>query len=272
MASNNRVFVSPGVYTSEKDLTFVAQSIGVTTLGLVGETLKGPAFEPILISNFDEYKSYFGPTSPEKDVNGNPKYELGYVAKSYLQESNQLFVTRVLGKTGYKAGKTFGIKTVGTQSGITGVALRSRGSYSGETLTFQVTGDTSFTVTNTGVTVNPLSEFNINVTGVTGGAKVFTCSLDVTSSKYITKVLGTSPYDKDVEDVPLYVHEVYPNLTKNLYNQGSISGLSLTEVYYAENGDFSNPWDTPISPMVVSEVRGGNVADLFQVITIRTIN
>ena len=56
MASNNRVFVSPGVYTSEVDLTFVAQSVGVTTLGLVGETLKGPAFEPILITNFDVAK------------------------------------------------------------------------------------------------------------------------------------------------------------------------------------------------------------------------
>ena len=104
MASNNRVFVSPGVYTSEVDLTFVAQSVGVTTLGLVGETLQGPAFEPILISSFDNYKSYFGPTSPEKDGANNPKYELGYVAKSYLQESNQLFVTRVLGLTGYNSG------------------------------------------------------------------------------------------------------------------------------------------------------------------------
>ena len=82
MASNNRVFVSPGVYTSELDLTFVAQSVGVTTLGLAGETLKGPAFEPILISNFDEFKLYFGATSPEKFSDGNPKYELGYVAKS----------------------------------------------------------------------------------------------------------------------------------------------------------------------------------------------
>ena len=113
MASNNRVFVSPGVYTSELDLTFVAQSVGVTTLGLAGETLKGPAFEPILISNFDEFKLYFGATSPEKFSDGNPKYELGYVAKSYLQESNQLFVTRVLGLSGYKPYKTFGIKTVG---------------------------------------------------------------------------------------------------------------------------------------------------------------
>ena len=268
MANANRVFVSPGVYTSEKDLTFVAQSIGVTTLGLVGETLKGPANEPILISNFDEFKTYFGSTSPEKDGNGNPKYELGYVAKSYLQESNQLFVTRVLGKTGYKAGKTFGIKTVGTDADIVVVALRSRGHYTGETLTFEVTGNASFILNGTGITVNPLTEFDINVTGATSGAKVFTCSLDSTSPKYITKVLGTSPYDKNGTDVPLYVHEVYPNLTKNLYNQGSISGLSLTEVYSAEGNNFANPWDTPMSPTVVSEVRGGKVDDLFDVITI----
>jgi hypothetical protein len=68
MASNNRVFVSPGVYTSELDLTFVAQSVGVTTLGLSGETLKGPAFEPILISNFDDFKLYFDNKKPP--VNG----------------------------------------------------------------------------------------------------------------------------------------------------------------------------------------------------------
>jgi len=273
MASNNRVFVSPGVYTSEKDLTFVAQSIGVTTLGLVGETLKGPAFEPILISNFDEFKTYFGPTSPEKDGDGNPKYELGYVAKSYLQESNQLFVTRILGKTGYKAGKTFGIKTIGIGTGNTNgdivvAALRSRGSYTGETLQFEVTGNNSFYINNTGLTSDPLAEFDVYVTGSTSGSKVFTCSLDITSPKYITKVLGTSPFDKDKSDVPLYVHEVYPNLTKNLYHKGSISGLSLTEVYNVEGDNFANTWDTPMSPTVVSEVRGGKVDDLFDVITI----
>ena len=96
MASTNKVFVSPGVYTSERDLTFVAQSVGVTTLGLVGETLQGPAFEPIFITSFDEYQVYFGGTSPEKFVNTQiPKYETSYIAKAYLQQSNQLFVTRV---------------------------------------------------------------------------------------------------------------------------------------------------------------------------------
>jgi hypothetical protein len=112
MATNSKVFVSPGVYTSEVDLSFVAQSVGVTTLGIVGETLKGPAFEPIFITNYDEFTTFFGGTSPEKFINTQiPKYEAAYIAKSYLQQSNQLFVTRILGLSGYDAGPSWTITT-----------------------------------------------------------------------------------------------------------------------------------------------------------------
>ena len=113
MASANKVFVSPGVYTSERDLSFVSQSVGVTTLGLVGETIKGPAFEPIFVTSYDEFTSYFGGTNPEKFVNTQiPKYESAYIAKSYLQQSNQLFVTRVLGLSGYDAGPSWSVTSV----------------------------------------------------------------------------------------------------------------------------------------------------------------
>jgi len=428
MASNNRVFVSPGVYTSEVDLTFVAQSVGVTTLGLVGETLQGPAFEPILISDFDNFKSYFGSTSPEKDGVGNPKYELGYVAKSYLQESNQLFVTRVLGLTGYDPNKTFGIVSqggiivpnleefiTGTYTGntasdhmfdpndptnselymdlsgvtsfngtpildyisetysslsnsdigkwfqiglvpqgsnysqflllnrnkeqvspltgkiysenenrqewyntcfresvpgdettifdvasytftvpTTGITdgfqvvryefpasmdsdydnvvvagLRSRGHYSQQTLNLEVTNSSKITLTDTGgIQFNPLAEFQIDVTGVTGGHKTFTVSLDQTSSKYITKALGTDVYDQSYSNHPVYVHEVYPNWLKNAFEQGKIRGLQLSFEVDDASTDFIKEFDTPMSNTVVSEVRGGKVDDLFNVITI----
>jgi hypothetical protein len=113
MATNSKVFVSPGVYTSEVDLSFVAQSVGVTTLGIVGETLIGPAFEPIFITNFNEYQTFFGGTSPEKFINTQiPKYEASYISKAYLQQSNQLFVTRILGLSGYDAGPSWSITTV----------------------------------------------------------------------------------------------------------------------------------------------------------------
>ena len=274
MPNSNKIFVSPGVYTSELDLTFVAQSVGVTTLGIVGETLQGPAFEPILVSNYNEYKTYFGATSPEKDGAGNPKYELPYVAKSYLQQSNQLFVTRVLGLTGYNAGKTFAIKTIAASGstefdGIVVATFRSRGYYDGQTLVYEVSGSTAFSIA-TGSTLesNPFAEFDILVTGATGGEKVFTCTMDQSSNKYITKVLGSSVFDMDNGDVPIYVNEAYPNYLTSLYNFGVVTGLSLTEVVYDETDNFLNQWDTTSSPTVVSEVRGGKVQDLFNVITI----
>lgn len=105
-----KVFVSPGVYTSEKDLTFITRQVGVTTLGLVGETTIGPAFQPIFISDYGEFQSFFGGLNATKVRDtGAPKYELPYIAKSYLSQSNQLFVTRVLGLSGYDAGYAWGL-------------------------------------------------------------------------------------------------------------------------------------------------------------------
>ena len=144
MASTNKVFVSPGVYTSERDLTFVAQSVGVTTLGIVGETLQGPAFEPIFITNFDEYQVYFGGTSPERYVNTQiPKYESSYIARAYLSQANQLFVTRVLGLSGYDAGPSWSITTIANPDPST---ISVTGTTSTQTLDFSATS-TSVTVT-----------------------------------------------------------------------------------------------------------------------------
>lgn len=107
--ADNKIYVSPGVFTSEKDLTFVSQQVGVTTLGIVGETVKGPAFEPIFVTNYEEYSTIFGGLNSRIFKNGKPQYEASYIAKQYLKESNQLFVTRILGLTGYDAGHAWAI-------------------------------------------------------------------------------------------------------------------------------------------------------------------
>ena len=116
----NKVNLSPGVYTSEKDLTYNVETIGVTTLGAVGETIKGPAFQPIPITSYDQFSTVFGGVSPEKFKNTQiVKYELSYIAKSYLSQSNQLYVTRILGLSGYDKGDAFVIKTLGAVDGDT---------------------------------------------------------------------------------------------------------------------------------------------------------
>ena len=123
--------VSPGVYTEVRDVTYSTKSLGITTLGVAGETLKGPAFQPISIASWTDFVDYFGGTSPIKFKGTNyPKYELPYVAKAYLEESKQLEVVRVLGLSGYWAGKAWIVKAGGE---MPAVILRSKKTYSGAT-------------------------------------------------------------------------------------------------------------------------------------------
>ena len=235
MAVSNKVFVSPGVYTSERDLSFVAQSVGVTTLGLVGETLTGPAFEPIFITNYDDFESYFGGTIPEKFVNTQiPKYELAYIAKSYLQQSNQLFVTRVLGLSGYDAGSSWSITTIANVDGSTvGLSVSTGTTYS---VTFTgTTGGTAITYTSSFPSIiqtgNTYTQYNggvstittdlynqiqtiINNSGTTSGA-----------SAYIFGTVSTSDYNSLL---PGYTAQT------NVYN---VSGLSVYDA------DFTSPSD-----------------------------
>lgn len=105
--------VSPGIYTKETDLTYAAKSLGITTLGAVGETVKGPAFQNIMVENWRDYERWFGGTNPEKYIGSQyPKYELPYIAKSYLKQSNQMQVVRVLGLSGVNAGPAWVISAV----------------------------------------------------------------------------------------------------------------------------------------------------------------
>ena len=131
MANNRNTHSSPGVYTQFTDIQYAAKTLGITTLGLVGETKKGPAFEPIPITNWTEFTEYFGGTSAELFKGSKyPKYELPYIAKSYLKASDQLYVCRVLGLSGYNAGPAWIITASGDDSVEHVVAvLRSRGKY-----------------------------------------------------------------------------------------------------------------------------------------------
>lgn len=123
--------VSPGVYSREVELTYAVKSLGVTKLGLVGETLRGRAFEPYEVSDWSEFVSQFGGLDASKFQGSQyPKYELPYIAKSFLEESNSLSVCRILGLSGYNAGPAWLITASGADGKKRVVAvLRSRGDY-----------------------------------------------------------------------------------------------------------------------------------------------
>lgn len=125
---------SPGFYSRFTDLSYKANSLGITTAGLVGETLKGPAFDPTWITSKQEFADYFGGVSAEKYKDTlYPRYELPYIANSYLSASDQLYVCRVLGLSGYNAGPAFIITASksgdSTNTEYVVAVLRSRGEY-----------------------------------------------------------------------------------------------------------------------------------------------
>ena len=169
------VFTSPGVKFREKTLQFITKSVGLTRTGLVGETMKGPAFEHVFVQDKTEFLQRFGYQSPQKYPNGKLRYELPYAANAYLEESDELWITRVLGLSGYDAGTAWAITISagadpstsgqsGTTTSQTDVPF-SGGSFLGQTIyengqtgtTFagwtKINGTESFTGAITGFTV-----------------------------------------------------------------------------------------------------------------------
>ena len=237
MATANSVFVSPGVYTSERDLSFVAQSVGVTTLGLVGETLQGPAFEPVFIRNYDEFQLYFGGTNPTKFVNTQiPKYEAAYIAKAYLQQSNQLFVTRILGLSGYDAGPSWSLKTISNPD-VDTVGLSSNAGSFGFSFVGTTAGTSSIVVTFTGGSVSSY------VTNVTGNTVTFA---NGTSSTILDEIEGFAFDIISNNSLSGNTAYVFGSLSGGSYNALTGAGFTaLTNVFDCDNlnatlADFTN--------------------------------
>jgi len=162
--ANGFIFTSPGVKFKERDLSFVTRNVGVTTLGVVGETLKGPAFEPVLIQDAAAFRTRFGLQSTETFSDDTIKYQLPYVANAYLEESSQLYVTRVLGLSGYEAGTAWAI----TASAGVDLSTIVTGSTS-SVQTFNATNNTYL-----GVTLNSVGESGVFFSGFTKtGANTF---------------------------------------------------------------------------------------------------
>ena len=82
--------VSPGVFTRERDLSFLPAGIAAIGACIVGPTIKGPAFVPTIVSNFSEFEEMFGST--------DQRYYTPYAVEQYLgvQEQLRLFVFLIL--------------------------------------------------------------------------------------------------------------------------------------------------------------------------------
>ncbi len=254
------IFVSPGVYTREQDFSVFASRVGLTKLGLVGLTEKGPAFEPVKIRSTDEFLFRFGGT--------NTELQLPYVANAFLSQSNELTVTRVLGKEGFVDSNAWLIKAEGPgdKNGAVIAVLRSKSPDEG--LSFYANDETDVQIGN--VTAGaPLSTFTLSAsTGSYFSAFTINVTLDESKESYIVNVLGKNPKKID-GDFGVYVESIYPHFLREAVSRGEITGITAQLVYSAGEVSFTEyakdtAYTNPSTPWIVSNVVGGQVRDLFK--------
>lgn len=241
---------SPGVYIEEIDKSYASKSLGITKLGLVGETLKGPAFEPVHISDWNEFQDYFGGTSTEKfNGTGYPKYELPYIAKSYLQQSKELKVCRVLGFSGYKAGDAWviygyksstpvveGDSVVDSEKHIIAI-LRSKGEYSGMTKEAVCSGDASndkLTFNVTDIKLTPYTTLESKLANCESKSETTTGTLQVSKGNYGKFTLEVTKSDNTTMSIPVSLNPSENNYIINVISMDAQSGdypIFVEELY-----------------------------------------
>ncbi|MBT9146007.1 MAG: hypothetical protein DDT42_01886 [candidate division WS2 bacterium] len=98
-------------------------------------------------------------------------------------------------------------------------------------------------------------------------AQTFTyqVSLDVTSRNYIGSVISTDPKDKKSQ---IWLEEIFPQSFRKAVENGEVFGI-LPTLYFNNNiGNFAQEFKTPLSPWLVSDLKGNRVFRLFRFIAI----
>jgi len=239
--------VSPGVFTKEKDSTFVQKGIQEMGVVVVGPTQKGPAYTPLTLTSYSEYETVFG--------NDTSNTYVPYTIQNYLKSGNNATVVRVLGNGGWKweAGRIKAM--VDSNNYITNVLTPS-----------QTNNPDSLGLETSNLSPsNPLvnSGFILNLSGTNVPSQSFSSSLNSTSADYLPRVLGSNEANSIIGDC-LYESTAYPYLNFSSQLSGSLSLISNnSDIEYL--GQNPEGYAHSITPFITSQILSGNITkNLFR--------
>lgn len=233
--------VSPGVFTQERDQTFLAQGVAEIGAAFVGPTTKGPAFVATPVQGLDGFVTSFG----EPD---GTSY-MGYTVKNYLQEAGSATIVRVLGLAGY----TTNVATI-FASGSAGnkVFAVLHPTVSGSSLSSVVVGGTTSSFS---VVVSSSANIHYSANGV---------SPVETNSSFINEVFGTDAEGKS-STIPAYVYAVFPDALNQV---GSFAGQLIHFSSSINTLNLATQYDNATTPWIRSQTIGGSRRNLFKVHTL----
>jgi hypothetical protein len=118
----SQVFKFPGFFSTEVDLSAeVQEPVGIPA-GIIGASERGPAFVPVTVGSFPDFKTRFG--------NLNPRFAAPYAVIEHLNSRSALTFVRVLGAGGNTTADD--IETTRTQGTVVNAGFKVSASLASE--------------------------------------------------------------------------------------------------------------------------------------------
>ena len=237
--------VSPGVFTREKDLSFLPQGIGEIGAALIGSTVKGPAFVPTQVESFQEFQQIFGGLSEDS--------YLPYTAQSYLEDAGTATIVRVLGQDGYTLENPVGL-IVSSSEGqkLAAVLHPTTGIISDEDVF-----DETIIADQFGSSDVSASLFTLTISGSEAAEAVYSASLNPSNANYFTKTFGFSA--RGSQDA--FVQSNFKTFQSASFATGEIPVVTLD---IAKDIDYSKAYTEANTPWITSQKVGGATTNLLK--------
>ena len=235
--------VSPGVFTRENDLSFIAQGVGAIGGAIVGPFKQGPAFKPTIVTSPSELEDIFGAA--------DGTYYTELTAQNYLRETGLVTICRVAGIGGYTEQNPV-LLTISSASVSKSVAVL-----------FNTDTDTNSFSTTFSASLNTANSGNFSLGGFTLSSSYAT-SLVPSSTKSVDDVFGTSPLGTK----EAYVYGYFSAAATSTYT--GFDTASNANVSYVTLGDQSFTSDATYAstPWIQSQDMGGIRYDLLRIHTL----
>lgn len=146
--ANASVFLSPGVFTREFDLSFLPQEIPAVGAAIIGPTVRGPALVPTPISTYSEYLRWFGDkfTSGSGATEMQYKYLTTYAVQEYLRWGQVCTVVRIMAGS-YQPAYSY---IISSGSAAFNAANTGSATYGASNMSFKIVALTDGDITNSG--------------------------------------------------------------------------------------------------------------------------
>ena len=251
--------VSPGVFTTETDSSFLPGAIQAIGAAIIGPTVKGPALVPTQIRTFEEFRSKFGSFTDESYI--------PFTVQEYLRNGQVITVTRLLYEDGYslsngalavvaQSGSTKyvthvlhpTISTLGTGSSVSANYFESSLINDYQSGSFEIKVSGSYTQQEINGTTPTFLASN--------GASI-SASIVSTANNYVSTIFSKNP--KSLQ-YPVYVQYENKTATSLFNNLGDVA-MSLEKIPTYE---FSEDYKVATTPWITSQNIGSTVVNLFR--------